>query len=61
MCIRERAKTGRLAEDEVARKAVDLARAASLVGAHSADAGAGERARHVGFYLICLLYTSRCV
>ena len=46
----ELAKAGRLAEGEVARKAVELARAAALVGAHST--GAGERARHVGFYLI---------
>ena len=34
----------------MARKAVELARAAALVGAHST--GAGERARHIGFYLI---------
>jgi hypothetical protein len=39
------AKKSNLSEAEVARKAVELARAA-------ADSGAGERQAHVGFYLI---------
>ncbi|PTD96572.1 cyclic beta 1-2 glucan synthetase [Pseudothauera lacus] len=39
------AKRGRLSEVEVARKALELARAA-------ADSGAGERQAHVGYYLI---------
>jgi len=43
------AKQGRLSEGEVARKAVELARAAVAV---DAGKGAGDRAGHVGFYLI---------
>ncbi len=43
------AKRGRLAEGEVARKAVDLARARAAVDAGTATA---DRARHVGYYLV---------
>ncbi|HEX9181174.1 MAG TPA: cyclic beta 1-2 glucan synthetase, partial [Burkholderiales bacterium] len=43
------ARQGRLSEGEVARKAVELARAGARM---DAGAGAGDRAGHVGFYLI---------
>ncbi len=43
------ARHGRLTEAQVARAAVDLARAA---GAGDGDSGSGDRARHVGYYLI---------
>ena len=43
------AKKGRLMESEVARKAVELARAGAAI---DAGAGTGGRAGHVGFYLI---------
>ncbi len=45
----EIARKSHLAEGEVARQAVELARAAAIGDAAS---GFGERARHVGFYLI---------
>ncbi|KON82257.2 cyclic beta 1-2 glucan synthetase [Azoarcus sp. PA01] len=43
------ARKGRLAEGEVARKAVELARAGA---ARAVDSGSTDRAAHVGFYLI---------
>ncbi|MBL8423959.1 MAG: cyclic beta 1-2 glucan synthetase [Candidatus Accumulibacter phosphatis] len=46
----EIAKRGRLTEVEVARKAVDLARAATA--AVDPGSGMGTRAGHVGFYLV---------
>ncbi|MBK8121855.1 MAG: cyclic beta 1-2 glucan synthetase [Sulfuritalea sp.] len=45
----EIAKRSRCSEGEVARKAVELALAAAT---SDADAGAPDRARHVGFYLV---------
>ena len=47
--IEKVAKKGRLTEEEVARKAVDLARTGTSINAGN---GIGERARHIGFYLI---------
>ncbi|WP_291988007.1 glucoamylase family protein [Candidatus Accumulibacter sp. ACC007] len=44
------AKQGALSEVEVARKAVDLARMGAV--ASDAGSGAGDRAGHVGYYLI---------
>jgi cellobiose phosphorylase len=41
------AKESSLAEDAIARKAVDLARAGAAI-----EAGSGERAAHVGYYLV---------
>ncbi|NMG29661.1 cyclic beta 1-2 glucan synthetase [Aromatoleum evansii] len=43
------ARKGRLTEGEVARKAIELARAGAAV---EADSGRADRAAHVGFYLI---------
>jgi cyclic beta-1,2-glucan synthetase len=44
--IEAMAKRGRVAEDEVATKAIDLARSVAVAR------GSGDRAAHVGFYLV---------